>query len=189
MYRFVNNCRPRQHTRRGHLSTLELNAAEEYWLKVMQGEMFGEELSLLQDGKELPRKSKLLSLRPFVDAQGLLRVGGRASLSKLSYSRRHPIILPSDHVLTKLIVHSEHLRLLHAGPTLTSAVHSFIAASDLSAVPKFYLPRASGGYSEPIYIQVGFPFGNTTSVVHSVVYVSNTADKYVWSAERSLQME
>ena len=57
---------------------------------------------------------------------------------------------------------------------------SFIAASDLSAVPKFYLPRASGGYSEPIYIQVGFPFGNTTSVVHSVVYVSNTADKYVW---------
>ena len=136
MYRFVNNCRPRQHTRRGHLSTLELNAAEEYWLKVMQGEMFGEELSLLQDGKELPRKSKLLSLRPFVDAQGLLRVGGRASLSKLSYSRRHPIILPSDHVLTKLIVHSEHLRLLHAGPTLTSAslTHRFHIVSSRKVV-------------------------------------------------------
>lgn len=38
--------------------------------------------------------------------------------SKLSYSKSHPIILHGSHPITKLIVRSEHLCLLHAGPTL-----------------------------------------------------------------------
>lgn len=37
-----------------------------------------------------------------------------------SYSRQHPIILHSKHPLTKLLIHSEHLRPLHSGPTLLS---------------------------------------------------------------------
>ena len=38
--------------------------------------------------------------------------------SKLSYSKSHPIILHGKHPITKLIIRAEHLRLLHAGPTL-----------------------------------------------------------------------
>ncbi len=36
----------------------------------------------------------------------------------MSPFRIHPVILHKKHPLTKLIVRTEHLRLLHAGPTL-----------------------------------------------------------------------
>jgi len=41
------------------------------------------------------RNSKLLSLSPFIDAQGIIRVGGR--LQKISPDIKSPILLPSDH--------------------------------------------------------------------------------------------
>ena len=56
-----------------------------------------------------------------IDTFGLLRVGGRQQYSQMSYSKRHPIILHHKHPLTHLIIHSEHLRLLHADPTLLTA--------------------------------------------------------------------
>ena len=60
----------------------------------------------------------LKSLNPFLDTHGIIRVGGRISNSKLSYNRMHPIVLHGKHPITKLLIHSEHLRLLHAGPSL-----------------------------------------------------------------------
>ena len=39
----------------------------------------------------------------------------------ISYEARHPLILHGKHPLTSLIIHTEHARLLHAGPTLLSA--------------------------------------------------------------------
>ena len=45
-------------------------------------------------------------------------LGGRESNLALAYSQKHPIILHGNHHLTKLLVRLEHIRLLHAGPTL-----------------------------------------------------------------------
>ena len=87
----------------------------------MQASSFVEETSSLQKGSKLSPKSKLLPLRPFLDPHGILRVGGQASLSKLPFSKRHPAIHPGDHTLAKLIITSEHLRLLHGGPSLVAA--------------------------------------------------------------------
>ena len=64
------------------------------------------------------KTSSLLSLYPFLDSNGSLRVGGRQCNLKGSFSSQHPIILPGKHLITKLIVHSEHLHLLHAGISL-----------------------------------------------------------------------
>ena len=47
-----------------------------------------------------------------------MRVGGRLANSKLPYKMLHPIILDAKHPITKLIIRAEHLRQLHAGPTL-----------------------------------------------------------------------
>ena len=77
-----------------------------------------DEITLLKAGKDLPRGSSLLAFHPFVDSDGVLRVGGRECNSSLAYSQMHPIILHGNQVLTRLIIHSEHIRLLHAGPTL-----------------------------------------------------------------------
>ena len=61
-------------------------------------------------------------LRSFIDSNGLLQVGGRQGMSQsISYEAQHPLILHGKHPLTCLIVHTEHIRLLHAGPTLLYA--------------------------------------------------------------------
>ena len=80
-----------------------------------------EDILSITSNHVLPPKSCLLSLHPFLDSSGILRVGGRKQNAKLSYSSLHPVILQGKHPVTKLIIHSEHLRLLHAGPTLLTS--------------------------------------------------------------------
>jgi hypothetical protein len=67
------------------------------------------------------KKSSVLKLKPFVDAQGILRVGGRLKHAHLTYNAKHPILIPGRHSFTRLIVMHEHRRLLHAGAQTTLA--------------------------------------------------------------------
>ena len=123
MMRFISNCRASQRklTRvSGSLTVSELNKAVLYWVSISQTTHFSAEIVALKSSKSLPRSSPLISLNIFLDADGLLRVGGRQQNSRLSYDRRHPIILHGKHPVTKLLIHTEHLRLLHAGPLLIS---------------------------------------------------------------------
>ena len=123
MMRFISNCRASQRklTRvSGSLTVSELNKAVLYWVSISQTTHFSAEIGALKSSKSLPRSSPLISLNIFLDADGLLRVGGRQQNSRLSYDRRHPIILHGKHPVTKLLIHTEHLRLLHAGPLLIS---------------------------------------------------------------------
>ena len=80
-----------------------------------------EEIQSIKNGHTLPKSSCLLPLNPILDHSGVLRVGGRIQNAPLCYSVRHPVVLHGKHRITKLIIHSEHLRLLHAGPTLVTA--------------------------------------------------------------------
>ena len=63
--------------------------------------------------------NSLQPLNPFLDADGLLRVGGRLSQSLKDYNSRHPLILHQKRHLISLIIESEHKCLCHAGPKLT----------------------------------------------------------------------
>ena len=116
--RFINNCRKHTNKCTSPLSTRELKSAEHYWIKNIQSTHFQEELASLKKQVPFSSSSPLLSLRPFVDSSGLLRVGGRRELGMFGYESKHPIILAGKHPLTKLLIRTEHLRLLHAGPTL-----------------------------------------------------------------------
>ena len=99
----------------------ELRFVQRRWISLSQQSSFAKQISLLKKKQSLPKKDALSSLNPFLDSQELLRVGARVQLSNVSSVRRHPIILPSKHPVTKMIIHTEHLRLLHAGFTLTAA--------------------------------------------------------------------
>lgn len=79
------------------------------------GEFF-QEINSLKNNLQVESKSKLVSLYPFLDVDGLIRVGGRIRHAPLEYSRKHPVILPSKHYLTKLIVRDVHYKNLHARP-------------------------------------------------------------------------
>lgn len=64
----------------------------------------------------IKKKLRLLSdLYPFIDNDGLLRVGGRLQNSTLDFDARHPMILPQRHHLTRLIVLDMHCHLGHSG--------------------------------------------------------------------------
>lgn len=126
MFRFLNNIRLKGERRTTRnlslcLSTNEIMAAEIHLLKVSQNERFETEIAYLSKKHSIDKSSCLVALDPYLDSSGLLRVGGRQNLSLKSYNTVHPIILHGQHPLSKLIIRSEHLRLLHGGPTLVNA--------------------------------------------------------------------
>ena len=57
----------------------------------------------------------MYSLNPFLDAHGLLRVGGRLVNAPVPFEQKHPIILSPSNPLTTLIISNEHLKLMHGG--------------------------------------------------------------------------
>ncbi|XP_044766260.1 uncharacterized protein LOC123322380 [Coccinella septempunctata] len=122
MLRFAKNCRTFQTERVfGCLSKQELNRARTILLKISQIQSFPREVSDLSQHRKINGKSKLLSLTPFSDSAGLIRVGGRLEYSDLSFNKKHPIVLDCAHHLTKLLFSYEHLRNQHVGP------HSLLA--------------------------------------------------------------
>ena len=125
--RFVNNCHSRKNGLTGvasHLTVEELAIAEIYWLSISQQEHFAREIDAIQKEDTIPSSSCLLPLHPLIDSSGLLHVGGREQNSRAPYSNQHPIILHGKHPVMKLLIQSEHLRLLHAGPKLLSSSFS-----------------------------------------------------------------
>lgn len=121
--RFVNRCRrindPSSFSvSPTALSSNEIKTAKLFWLRYIQLELFAQEISELTSKEILSRRSTIASLSPFLDSEGLLRVGGRLQNSPLPYHTKHPIILKT-HPLVLSIVRDAHLRNYHAGNQLT----------------------------------------------------------------------
>lgn len=119
--RFIFNLKNKNNKRVGILSPDELNASLNSLCAFAQRESFPVEYELLEKGKELSKKSRLLALSPFFDTDKLIRVGGRIQASGQPYDKRHPILLSATHKLTKLYFQREHLNNMHAGPQLLLA--------------------------------------------------------------------
>ena len=117
--RFITNCRlPHKQRSLLHLSAKEIQDALLIFVKCVQGDIYCKEIKSLQEKHEISNKSNIKSLTPFLDKDGLLRVGGRLQHSKLCYDNIHQLILPQSHHFTKLVVEAQHVKLLHAGPQL-----------------------------------------------------------------------
>lgn len=102
----------------GPLSTDELNNALRILIRISQHREFSADIEHISKHKQLSSKSTILKLTPFLDEHNILRVGGRLRYSDFDINKKHPILLPKGHPLTRLIAKKEHIRLLHAGPTL-----------------------------------------------------------------------
>lgn len=99
-------------------------------ISTTQREAFGE---LLQDARtepELPREtqqsvkkslkgSRLYHLDPFLDAYGILRVGGRLRRAKMEYGEKHPVVLPKNHHASQLVAKHYHAQVHHQGRLIT----------------------------------------------------------------------
>ena len=109
--RFTTNCRSHQHERlldKG-INLEEIRDAEKLILKTTQKECFKEEYTAIIERKKLPKNSKLLSLCPRLDDDGVMRSEGRLKYGEfLPYDVRYPIILSRKSWITKLIVKHHH---------------------------------------------------------------------------------
>lgn len=106
----------------GDMTSNELALAGEKIIQLLQGEAFHEEIMLLKKKNQLPKSNKYLSLSPFLDDNGILRVGGRLKNADLPYDTKHQILLPNKHCVTNLIINDCHMRGLHGGPKLTESL-------------------------------------------------------------------
>ena len=104
--RFLTNCRLPMNLRRKDriLLPTEISEAESFWIKQAQAQAF--------PGGE--NEGSLTQLNPKSDGDGLLRMDGRLRFAdELPYDTRHPIRIPKDHPVTRLVIVDAHERLGH----------------------------------------------------------------------------
>lgn len=117
--RFIQNVKSKKEDRKtGPLDLTEIKTAFHRLKLIAQSRSFPSEIAILKAKKTLT-KTQLIQLSPFLDGDGLLRVGGRLTNLASNHDKVNPILLPSNNYLTKLIFEREYLRLLHAGPQLS----------------------------------------------------------------------
>lgn len=114
--RFFKKLRDKANAKCGKISCSEFDNALITLLKVMQSQEFATDIKDLKKHKKLSKQSAIAALDPFIDSEGLLRVGGRLRHSKANYNFKFPILLPQHHAITKLIILDQHHKQLHAGP-------------------------------------------------------------------------
>src|SRR5207249_1850591 len=113
MFRFIHRCRTKMKHDTEFLSAIEIQTSLTWILRTVQNQEFRGEIREIERAAQVPRQNHIASLSPFLDHSRILRVGGRLDNAKLPYDVRHPILLPTHHHITDLIVMSEHRRLLH----------------------------------------------------------------------------
>lgn len=94
----------------------ELTRAEKTIAKMVQRDVFAQEIRGLKNEQEVQRKGKLRALDPILYKEGLIRVGGRLRDADISEDHKHQIILPSKHFVTSFLK-NEHIRLHHCPPS------------------------------------------------------------------------
>ena len=92
----------------GPLNPTELKHAEMYWVKEAQKTIH-----------DRLKRGEFKTLSPYIE-EDIIRVGGRAEESLMSYDSRHPVLLPQKHHISMLITRYFHER-GHSGVAGTAA--------------------------------------------------------------------
>ncbi|XP_011884033.1 PREDICTED: uncharacterized protein LOC105571168, partial [Vollenhovia emeryi] len=102
-----------------HISPETLEKARLFWIQAAQATHFSHELKALQAVSPLAKAHSFNRSTAYIDAQGVIRVGGRLAHAALSLDATHPVILPRHSQLSSLIIAHAHQRTLHGGTQLT----------------------------------------------------------------------
>ena len=113
----------------------DLANAEMEIIRSVQHEHFKEEIKTLrqlstcgeflsreavnQRDMSLKKTSCMYRLDPYLDADGILRVGGRLRRANMPEGIKHPVVLPKGSHVTKLIVQDCHHAIKHQGSGMT----------------------------------------------------------------------
>lgn len=93
----------------------ELTLAHLQLVRMVQRDALPKIIEGLQNNPKSVGKHELSRLTPILDETGCLRVGGRLKHSLLSPDAKHPLILPREASLTRLLIEDCHIRTLPPG--------------------------------------------------------------------------
>ena len=88
---------------------------------LLQKEQFEAEINMMRISGRFPMNNPLTSLNPFLDDNGLLRVGVRLLHSELPETAKHSVLLKRNHHVITLLVTHTHAEVLHGGTQMTLA--------------------------------------------------------------------
>ena len=106
----------------------ELKSAEREIIRQVQGDSFKKEIKTLvsltstnemqrdearKRNKEIKQASMLYHLDPFLDREGILRVGGRIQQASLEEDIKNPVMLPKKGRVTELLIKDFHEKAHH----------------------------------------------------------------------------
>ena len=97
---------------KARLSVNEVVHAGKILILRSQSQSFPLEVANLRQSQSVKASSSLRMLHPFLDNEGLLRVGGR--LHDADVKNKHPYILSSKHAITTAIIYDIH-KIAHVG--------------------------------------------------------------------------
>ncbi|KAI4896990.1 hypothetical protein NFI96_001373, partial [Prochilodus magdalenae] len=107
------------HIHEGPCPTEDLEEARNIIIRAVQQDAFTETLECIRGGIAIPKQSPLLSLCPYLDTAGILRIGGRLSKANLDGKEVSPVILPGQSHVTTLLIRHYHEQVQHQGRHLT----------------------------------------------------------------------
>ncbi len=102
------------HVKTNHLSVEDLARAEQAIVSHVQQHIFQTDIESLQE-KGSVKTSRISNLDPFLDVDGILKVGGRLSKLAMPVTQQHPTILSKDYHVSKLIMRHIHKNTGHCG--------------------------------------------------------------------------
>ena len=115
--RFAKRCR-KEIQEDQDLSVVEINAAETMIIKWVQARSFESDLKVVRGSRKEKVEKKqgnLWRLNPFLDGDGVMRVGGRISQAVEEESVRFPAIFPKQTIISRRLIEWHHRKIEHRG--------------------------------------------------------------------------
>ena len=126
--RFLRNIKNRERRRvqfsaevlTKELTAMELTESETVWVKTVQA--VAKEIQYLNGRQESTSPALVAQFGLFFDEGGTIRCKGRISETTLLQSTKNPILLPSKHHLSDLLIRETHQQTNHSGVRDTLAM-------------------------------------------------------------------
>lgn len=120
--RFIYNTTHPKEKKTGPLLPYDLNDAINRVIRFVQCDNWSSEISDLKKNGQCSPKSNIFRLRPYLDENNILRVGGRLkNASQLDQFQKYPMLVPPNSPIVHLLFQDTHDILLHGGPQLMLA--------------------------------------------------------------------
>ena len=117
MMMFIKRCK-KQLTSGVNL-TQDIHEAELALIKMIQREYLGDEIERLCSNRNI-KSTALAKLNPYIDKEGIMRVGGRIEKADIDHQVKHPCILPKKGVSNRRVIEWCHRNVKHLGRSSTT---------------------------------------------------------------------